>query len=102
MAIELHGPTASGRPAEAGLRRPASGDPAELPGFRELLEAAVEKVEGYQREARVAVEEFLEGKGVELHEVALKAQRAALVFELALEVRNKVVEAYREIMRMQV
>lgn len=88
--------------ARIGETSTGSVDRQSSGSFRQLLESAVENVERYQREARLAVEEFLKGEETEIHEVALKAQRAALVFDLALEVRNKVVEAYKEIMRMQV
>ena len=42
------------------------------------------------------------GEPVELHDVMLAQERASLGFELAVQVRNKLVEAYQDIMRMQV
>ena len=47
------------------------------------------------------VEKFLSGEGEELHTTVLATQRAELAFQLFLQVRNKVVDAYQEIMRMQ-
>jgi flagellar hook-basal body complex protein FliE len=47
------------------------------------------------------VEGFLSGDGQELHSAVLAVQRADLAFELGLQVRNKVVSAYQEIMRLQ-
>jgi flagellar hook-basal body complex protein FliE len=47
-----------------------------------------------------SVAELLAGNG-ELHTAALAVQRAEITFELAIQVRNKVVSAYQEIMRMQ-
>ena len=45
---------------------------------------------------------LMAGEPVELHRVIMAGQQAGLAFELMMGVRNKVVEAYREVMRMQV
>ena len=80
--------------------RPAEG--AGKPGeFRAALEGAIQRVEGYRNEANAAVERLLSGESEELHTAALAAQRAELAFELFLQIRNKVVQAYQEIMRIQ-
>jgi flagellar hook-basal body complex protein FliE len=69
--------------------------------FRGLLEGAIQKVEQTGQVATQAVERFLSGDGQELHSAILAVQRADLAFELGLQVRNKVVSAYQEIMRIQ-
>ena len=75
---------------------------AKSPGeFRNVLEGAIHKVEQTGKAATQAVEGFLAGDGQELHTAILATQRADLAFELGLQVRNKVVSAYQEIMRMQ-
>ena len=53
------------------------------------------------RTPSASVERFLSGEGEELHTTILATQRAELSFDLFLQVRNKVVSAYQEIMRMQ-
>jgi flagellar hook-basal body complex protein FliE len=58
-------------------------------------------VEQSQAQANQAVQNFLSGGDEELHSVALAAQRADLQFNLMLQVRNKAVSAYQEVMRMQ-
>ncbi len=58
-------------------------------------------MEQTRNEAAQSVENFLSGEGEELHTTVLATQRAELSFELGLQVRNKVVQAYQEIMRMQ-
>ncbi len=68
--------------------------------FASLLEGAIQGVEAPRREANQAIQGLLNGDE-ELHTVALAAQRADLVFDLGLQVRNKIVSAYQEIMRMQ-
>jgi flagellar hook-basal body complex protein FliE len=71
-------------------------------GFAKILTQAVDRVELSQTAADQAVNRFLSGEGDDLHGTALSVQRAELEFELMLQVRNKVVQAYQEIMRMQV
>jgi flagellar hook-basal body complex protein FliE len=79
----------------------ATGPAASKDPFGEALRAAVARVEGASAEATASAERFLNGEGEELHQVALNAQRAALQFELFLQMRNKAVEAYHEVMRQQ-
>ena len=69
--------------------------------FQDLLQSSIGKVEQVRNDAAAAVDRFLTGDGEELHSVAITGQRAELSMELFLQVRNKVVSAYQEIMRMQ-
>jgi flagellar hook-basal body complex protein FliE len=71
-------------------------------GFGTMLANAIGGTEEIQRESGQAVEQWLSGEGQELHTMVLATQRADLAFSLFLQVRNKVVQAYQEIMRMQV
>ena len=70
--------------------------------FHSVLEGMIGKVEQSHAQAQQAVESFLNGSNEELHSVALASQRAEMQFDLFLQVRNKAVQAYQEIMRMQV
>jgi flagellar hook-basal body complex protein FliE len=70
--------------------------------FQSMLEGMIGRVEQSQTQATQAAQNFLSGGDEELHSVALAAQRADLQFNLFLQVRNKAVSAYQEIMRMQV
>lgn len=80
---------------------PVSGQ--QKPGdFGSVLDKAISQVEQSRHIANEKAQNLLSGKPEELHSVVLTAQRAQLEFELFLEVRNKVVQAYQEIMRMQV
>ena len=69
--------------------------------FSEILRAAYTRVESSGADASRMVEGFLGGDRQDLHSVALAAQRASLEFEMLLQVRNKIVQAYQEVMRMQ-
>jgi flagellar hook-basal body complex protein FliE len=80
--------------------QPASGA-REGGGFRAVFEGAIRQVENTRHQGAQAVEKFLSGEGEELHTTVMATQRAELAFELFLQVRNKVVQAYQEIMRMQ-
>lgn len=85
-------------PAIADTIRPPGG--ARGGGFAEVLSSAIQNVEASGRDATASVERFLAGEGEELHTAILAAQRADLAFEMFQQVRNKVVSAYQEIMRM--
>jgi flagellar hook-basal body complex protein FliE len=69
-------------------------------GFGSVLKTAVQGVDQYQQQANQAIEQFLQGNG-ELHNVALATQRAEMAFDLGLQIRNKIVSAYQEVMKMQ-
>ena len=71
-------------------------------GFSDILQQAIQTVDTLHDASGRSVERFLSGEGEELHQTVLSVQRAELAFELAQQVRNKVVSAYQEIMRMQV
>ncbi|SPE30368.1 Flagellar hook-basal body complex protein FliE [Candidatus Sulfopaludibacter sp. SbA3] len=76
----------------------ATGHPGE---FESVLSSAISSIEGLQNKASDSVQKFLTGENEELHTTVLATQKAELAFELGLQVRNKVVDAYQEIMKMQ-
>jgi flagellar hook-basal body complex protein FliE len=69
--------------------------------FGSMLASAVQQVNQLQNDASLSIQKFLTGEGEELHNVALATQRAEVAFDLGVQVRNKVVSAYQEIMKMQ-
>lgn len=69
--------------------------------FRDILQGAIDQVERSSSNAAQSVQDFLSGDGDDLHSTALAVQRADLEFSLMMQVRNKVVSAYQEVMRMQ-
>ena len=70
--------------------------------FQSVLTDAIQQVESFQHNAEASVNRFLSGEGEDLHKVALATQQADLSFQLFTQVRNKIVAAYQEVMRMQV
>ncbi len=80
--------------------RPADG--SSLESFQGMLSDAVGSLGKLQSEADVSAARLVTGEPVELHEVLLATERVSLAFQLVVQVRNKVVEAYQDVMRMQV
>lgn len=72
------------------------------PSFQSMLKNAINNVEASSATADAAVAGYLSGGTQELHSTILATQNADLNFEMFMQVRNKVVSAYEEIMRMQV
>jgi flagellar hook-basal body complex protein FliE len=70
--------------------------------FQSAFADAVSKVESFQQNAQTSVDRFLSGEGEELHHVAIASQQAELSFQLFMQVRNKIVTAYQQVMQMQV
>ncbi len=86
------------------IAAPAAPSPASSVGaeFGLVFHDAVAQVESFGRNAQASIQSFLAGEGEELHQVAIKTQEAELSFDLFLQMRNKVVSAYEEVMKMQV
>lgn len=91
-------------PVQPPLGAAIRANPGQASGgdlFGAVMKDAVKTVEGLGAQSRQSVERFLAGEPQEIHQMVLEAQRAELAFELFLQVRNKVVQAYQEVMRMQ-
>jgi flagellar hook-basal body complex protein FliE len=87
-------------PAEIDL--PASaGRPTAESSFGDMLQDAFEHVDQLQQEANYKVRSMLEGTSGDVHNAMIAVQKADLSFELMMQVRNKMVQAYQEIERMQ-
>jgi flagellar hook-basal body complex protein FliE len=82
----------------SGVTSTANGATGE---FGSMLASAVQQVNQLQNDASLSIQKFLTGEGEELHNVALATQRAEVAFDLGVQVRNKVVSAYQEIMKTQ-
>lgn len=81
--------------------QPAGPSKAPGGGFQSALSDAVARVEQFQQNSQASIGRLLNGEEEEVHKVALATQQAELAFDLFLQVRNKVVSAYQEVMRMQ-
>ena len=67
-----------------------------------LLKESIEKVNEAQIESDQLTEKLARGQDVDLHQVMIASQKSSVTMQLTLEVRNKAIEAYQEMMRMQV
>jgi len=70
--------------------------------FLDVLNDAVKKLDDLQKEADALTLQYLAGEIDRIHEVVIAAERASLALQLAVQIRNKVIEAYQEISRMQI
>ena len=80
---------------------PQIGSGQQGTGFGSVLADAIGRVDQFQQNADSTIGKFLSGEDQEVHKVALATQQASISFDLFLQVRNKVVSAYQEVMRMQ-
>ncbi|ACQ52237.1 flagellar hook-basal body complex protein FliE [Clostridium botulinum] len=69
--------------------------------FSEILKDKLDGVNAKQVKADNSTEAFIKGDEVDIHNVMLNAEEAKMSMELAVQVRNKLVEAYQELSRMQ-
>ena len=70
--------------------------------FSDLLGQAINKVNTSEASADDAVNQMLTGKADNVHDVMIAMEKSEITLKLAVEVRDKVVNAYQEVMRMQV
>jgi flagellar hook-basal body complex protein FliE len=97
--VTLANPAAS---VQAPVPFPAAGSKPNGDVFQSMFQTAVNTVQGAQTQANQAVENFLSGNTEDVHSTVLATQKADLTFELFMQVRNKMISAYQEIMKMQV
>ncbi len=72
------------------------------PGFMEMLGRAIEEVNASQRHADSLITRVLAGEDVPTHEAILAVEQANLTLQMALQIRNHLLEAYQEISRTQI
>jgi flagellar hook-basal body complex protein FliE len=68
--------------------------------FHNTLKTLISQVDAQLKDANQIAEEFAVGKNQNLHEVMIASEKADLSFQFLLQIRNKLLEAYHEIMRM--
>jgi flagellar hook-basal body complex protein FliE len=92
------------QPSPEQLRdvQPALELPAQSGSFVTLLQQSLERVNGLQHEADAAARGFALGQAPSVHDTMIALEKADLSLRLTTKVRNKVVEVYQELMRMQV
>jgi flagellar hook-basal body complex protein FliE len=90
----------AGKPSGISLGQgPATGPTT---SFSEMLDGVVSTVESKSVNAQDATRQVLLGESSQLHQSMIAMQEASVAFSMMIEVRNKLVESYQELMRMQV
>jgi flagellar hook-basal body complex protein FliE len=69
--------------------------------FFETLQQTINQAEGAQGDAASQVAALLDGKGADVHSAIIAVEKADLSFQLMMQVRNKIVQAYQQISNMQ-
>ena len=69
--------------------------------FGNVLQGMIDNVDSLQKEADASIRQLVAGEGVDVHNVAARMNEAEVAFDLMMEVRNKLLDAYRDIMKMQ-
>ena len=94
--------------------RPGAVTPAAAPGreaahataggesFADLLSGLVDQVNDLQTTAGGLRDQMITGEAGDLHSIMIASEEAGIAMELLIEVRNKLVEAYQELLRMPV
>lgn len=70
--------------------------------FASVLKDSIEQVNNSQLESDQMTDKLISGQNVDLSQVMIAQQKANITLQAAVEVRNKVIDAYQEMMRMQV
>lgn len=73
---------------------------ADEPAFSDMISDLLESVNQLHHEAGDIQKAFLAGEPVELHQLMIKAEEAGVATDLLLEIRNKLLDGFREIMKM--
>jgi flagellar hook-basal body complex protein FliE len=80
----------------------STGQETEATSFGTLLQETIKKLNDSQLEADAQVNSFLKGDTTDVHRVMIAMQKAEMTLNLAMQFRNKIIQAYEEVMRMQV
>ena len=70
--------------------------------FGQMLEQSLKRVNQLQQEADASINDLATGKQTDIHQTMIAVSKAEVSFELLMQIRNKVISAYDQIMRTQV
>lgn len=80
---------------------PGQTTPAEGPDFADILKQALQDVNEAQHTAEQEARKLMTGEATDMHSAILAVQKADVSFQMMMAVRGKLIDAYREVMRMQ-
>lgn len=86
----------------AAPTNPASGvtGPGDTPDFTQTLDGMINQVSDMQTNAQSQVVNLLQGNGQDVHSAMIAVEKADLSFQLMMQVRNKIIQAYQTISQM--
>jgi len=91
------------KPLGEALKLPSMGKTKETNGsFSNVLKESLNEVNDLQAKADNSIENLASGKSKNIHETMIDISKADMAFRLTLAVRNKVIDAYQEVMRMSI
>ena len=90
------------RPTTEGTLGKSQGKNQGDRSFGDILKASIDEVNRLQGKANHAIEELTAGETKNIHETMIALEKAEISFKLMIEVRNKILDAYQEVMRMSV
>jgi flagellar hook-basal body complex protein FliE len=88
-------------PSEPTLTQGLQADQKPIEGFSEFLSRSIDEVNDLLGSADKSAREVATGKAENLHDAMITMEKAETAFKLLVQVRNKVIDAYQEVMRMQ-
>lgn len=94
------GENLAGQARKAGLGKPEQAAPSS--SFAESLGDSLKKVNEMQLQKSAAIESFATGQSENVHELMISMQKASVAMNMTSAVRNKVMDAYKELMRMPI
>lgn len=84
---------------QKNAKMPVTGK--QYPSFKQTLSGVMKEVNDIQNKADQSIEKMVAGEITDVHQVMNSVQEAKLAFNMMMEIRNKVMEAYQEVMRMR-
>lgn len=88
-------------PSEPNITQPLQENIAPNEGFTDYLSRSIDEVNELLGSADKSAREVAVGKAENLHDAMITMEKAETAFKLLVQVRNKVIDAYQEVMRMQ-
>ena len=88
--------------APVQLDRTAPADRVTAPGFAQMFEKFIQGVDQKKKISAKETQDLILGRSDNIQEAVVKSQEAGVAFNVMIEVRNKLVDSYKELMRMQV
>lgn len=79
-----------------------SNNQIEQSTFKDLFKNALENVNQIEKESDIKTQMLASGKNISLHDVMISAQKASITIDATVQIQQKVIDAYNEVMRMQI